>query len=451
MSDFHTNYQIRWQNYRRFKDTGWITLRPISILIGPNNSGKTSVISPLLLLTQTITSEDGDTPLVSRGSLVDVGNYRDYVHLHDTSSDVFFGLRFHYHERTKRLKRLGTYPPGAIELTFGSGEELQQTTLKKYELFDIFMRSYIERTQRQNQTFSLSGAVSAKTMLKAERAALRRSDPVNFLFSPTSTISAFKRDDDTARNSDRFSKEFSHYLRAIGYAYSSIRSLVGYLSYIGPLRDRPRRYYQIAAEAARTVGPRGENAPHLFRQHQQELQAEVNSWVQRFEFGKSLMCKGLTEDFFKLCFVNGKEQTNIADAGFGASQVLPLIIQALVAPKDSLTIAEQPEIHLNPRLQSTLGDLFAHMANSGHRVLVETHSEHLLLRLRTLVATGIISEKDVAIYFVEKTDDQSVIREVPIESNGNIRRDQWPKGFFDDALRESMMLASAQSGNRAST
>lgn len=78
--------------------------------------------------------------------------------------------------------------------------------------------------------------------------------------------------------------------------------------------------------------------------------------------------------------------------GFGACQVFPLIVQAIVSDKESLTICEQPEIHLNPRAQTTLANLVVFMANNDKRVLVETHSEHLLLRLRTLLAEGSIRE-----------------------------------------------------------
>jgi predicted ATPase len=91
-----------------------------------------------------------------------------------------------------------------------------------------------------------------------------------------------------------------------------------------------------------------------------------------------------------------------------------------------LTIAEQPEIHLNPRLQYVLADLFVEMANSDHRVIVETHSEHLLFRLRRLVADGKIDHKRVAIYFVEKVNGVSGIRRVDLLGNGHVcpgRRD----------------------------
>jgi len=89
------NYEIRWKNFRCFRDTGWITIRPLTVLIGPNNSGKTSVMAPFLLLSQTIKSPDAATPLVTRGPLIDAGNFSDIVFNHDTRLNLFFGVRFH--------------------------------------------------------------------------------------------------------------------------------------------------------------------------------------------------------------------------------------------------------------------------------------------------------------------------------------------------------------------
>lgn len=100
----HSNYEIRWKNYRRFEDTGWVKLKPLTILLGANNGGKSSVVSPLLLLSQTLASTDREVPLLPFGPLIDLGSYKDFVHLHQTERDLFFGLRFHTHGNKAKLK-----------------------------------------------------------------------------------------------------------------------------------------------------------------------------------------------------------------------------------------------------------------------------------------------------------------------------------------------------------
>src|ERR1700722_14587874 len=130
-SKIHNKYEIRWKNYRGFADTDWLDICPITILIGPNNSGKSSVMSPLLLLKQTVNSDDTKTPLISHGELVDIGSYKDYVHAHDKSKKIFFGLRFDTHDKPKDCSPVGNYRPGAVELTFAGGAKPDQLKLLK--------------------------------------------------------------------------------------------------------------------------------------------------------------------------------------------------------------------------------------------------------------------------------------------------------------------------------
>ena len=171
----------------------------------------------------------------------------------------------------------------------------------------------------------------------------------------------------------------------------------------------------------------------------------MNGWVRRFGFGERVRLVEIAENLASIEFVQSNgDSLNIADLGFGASQLFPLIVQAISARRGTLTIAEQPEVHLHPRLQGLLGNLFVELANSGQRVLLETHSEHMLLRIRTLIAKGDLDSDDVAIYFVNCEDGLSEVKRVQIKDDGHIEPRDWPKGFFDDALRESIDLAKTK-------
>jgi len=442
----HSDYEIRWKNYRAFEDTGWINIRPLTILIGPNNSGKTSVISPLLLLKQTMSSSDGVTPLVTRGPLVDAGYFKNIVHNHDISKPLFLGLRYHLHEEKGKIDKIGSYPPGGIELTLAAGERAEDIVLRRFALFDVLRRPFLVESRNRNGSYMLKSD-AFRLVKRRERDAIEQSRPVNFLFQ--SSI-AFRRLQLQGERSERVSHAqpsvgFLIYAAALSAVNGELGDLFTDLSYIGPLRERPQRYYSITGERLASVGSRGEHMANLVRRRQSALQDRLDHWIRRFEFGTGLVVDNLSDEFFSLSFVDSKKsvKTNIAEAGFGASQVLPLIVQALAAREQSLTIAEQPEIHLNPRLQYVLADLFVEMANSDHRLIVETHSEHLLLRLRRLVADGKIDHRQVAIYFVEKNNGVSGIRRVDLLDNGHVL--SWPKGFFGDTLKESLALSAAQS------
>lgn len=134
------------------------------------------------------------------------------------------------------------------------------------------------------------------------------------------------------------------------------------------------------------------------------------------------------------------------DVGIGISQVLPVLASAYAAQHRIIAI-EQPEIHLHPALQADLGDVFIQSALGGNenRFLIETHSEHLLLRvMRRMRETsddrlpdGVpkITPKDVCILFVQPNGTSSVIRHLELDEEGRLL-DPWPGGFFEEGYRE---------------
>lgn len=376
----HSDYEFRWKNYRGFEDTDWIKIRPVTVLIGANNSGKTSITSPMLLLNQTIASRDAVTPLVIRGPLVDAGSFKSIIHNHDMSKELFFSLRYHLHSvKGKKVGKIGAHPPGGVELTMVAGKRSEDIVLREFALFDVLNRPFLRESLGKDGYFSLESE-AFKITRPRERKAIRESKPINFVFSPAAVLRRLQSQGEKKGERVSFvepSRGFVMYINALSAAFGELNDLFRDMTYVGPLRERPRRYYSISSEMPISVGSRGENMANLVRRRLPEMQEKLNDWIRRFEFGQGLEVDTVSDEFFSLSFVSadGSSRTNIAEAGFGASQVLPLIVQALAATQNSLTIAEQPEIHLNPRLQYLLADLLVEMANSDHRVIVETHPE----------------------------------------------------------------------------
>ena len=134
------------------------------------------------------------------------------------------------------------------------------------------------------------------------------------------------------------------------------------------------------------------------------------------------------------------------DVGIGVSQALPVLVSAY-ASKNKLLAIEQPEIHLHPALQAELGDVFLESAlgDNDNNFLIETHSEHLLLRImRRMRETnsgelpeGVLKVRpeDVMVLFVEPDGPQSIIREMPLNERGELVK-AWPGGFFEEGIRE---------------
>ena len=137
----------------------------------------------------------------------------------------------------------------------------------------------------------------------------------------------------------------------------------------------------------------------------------------------------------------------VPDVGVGISQILPVVVAALDPGRPGVTAIEQPELHLHPRIQVEVGDLFASQAAQGGIFLIETHSEHLLLRfMKRMRQTydGTLGNgnprmrpEDIAVYFVEIEPDgeQTLIREMPLNERGELVK-AWPGGFFEEDLHE---------------
>ncbi len=133
------------------------------------------------------------------------------------------------------------------------------------------------------------------------------------------------------------------------------------------------------------------------------------------------------------------------DVGFGVSQVLPVLVSAYASSAKLIAI-EQPEIHLHPALQAELGDVFLESAlgESGNRFLIETHSEHLILRiLRRIRETTdgeldgkpAVCPEDVAVLYIQPGPDGAEIVHLPTTPDGDFEH-PWPDGFFDEREEE---------------
>jgi len=124
------------------------------------------------------------------------------------------------------------------------------------------------------------------------------------------------------------------------------------------------------------------------------------------------------------------------DVGIGISQVLPVLVMAY-GSQGKLLAMEQPEIHLHPALQAELGDVFIEAALGERRntFILETHSEHLILRLMRRMREGKISPDDVGVVFVEPLTRGSRFIELRIDEEGDFI-DEWPGGFFEESFNE---------------
>lgn len=131
--------------------------------------------------------------------------------------------------------------------------------------------------------------------------------------------------------------------------------------------------------------------------------------------------------------------------GFGLTQCLPIIVAALSVKEDDLLLIENPELHLHPSGQARMGRFLAEVARAGRQVIVETHSDHVLNGVRRAVKDGTVPSEEVAIHFFQPRDESRPQVLSPVVG-GDGRIDFWPPGFFDQFDRDASYFAGWSEG-----
>ena len=237
-----------------------------------------------------------------------------------------------------------------------------------------------------------------------------------------------------------------------------------FVRYIGPLRIDPEPSYPISSTSfLEDVGLEGENTAAVFESQKMReiqyiptsdfntsanipvpvkssLQDAVVDWLGYLGVADKIESKDSAQFGHQLhvCMSQRNKSHDMTQVGVGVSQVLPIIVAGLLAEADTTLIIEQPELHLHPKVQSRLADFFLSLTQLGKQCLVETHSEHIINRIRLRIAEGSKSspwQEATKVYFVEKKESGSSFREVSINEYGAIQ--DWPEGFFEEGLLET--------------
>lgn len=213
-----------------------------------------------------------------------------------------------------------------------------------------------------------------------------------------------------------------------------------------PMRSRPKRTYDQLSDE---FSPEGDHVPLLLaratdpnNKQAAALHDALRDFGRYSEMFSDIEVKQLGKgsgDPFQVQVKIGTKTPNLMDVGYGVSQVLPLIVDAQRASSQTTLLLQQPEVHLHPKAQAALGSMIKDwVSKSKKTVVVETHSDYLVDRLRLEVKRGNLKPSDVQIYFLEKSGTQTKRHALEIDAQGNVLNT--PQGYRDFFLREQMAL-----------
>jgi len=432
---------IRLQNFKGFQDSGWIALKPITLLFGYNSSGKSSIMQALLMLKQSLENPASEVPFVfSSEKGVDLGTYEDIVYNHeiDRKNHIILSLRVNiervFYKPSK--PRLADTPEIEFSVSVSYNHGRKTNEIAGFKLCDARGKNILSMDKKAKECFSSDYYPKAANVLNKKGKIL--------------TGNNFLPKYDSAKYSD-----LSVTLEILTYKVSAFFKC---LSNIGPLRTAPERFYLFTGENPASVGAYGENAlPLLFlskySDDPDELEAKVNDWLAAYNYQFEWKMLGSNLGQFILKDIRTGLEVNLKDAGFGLSQVLPVVIQAYAAPKDSIVLIEQPEIHLHSRAQAELGDLFLKaVSHKPKKLIIETHSENLLLRIQRRLAENYLKKEpdpnitsdNIAVYFIENQNGQSIAHKISLNDRGEF--EDMPEGFkrfFTDDFEEIMKITAS--------
>jgi predicted ATPase len=417
--------EIGVSGFKSFAEETRIQLGSLTILAGANSSGKSSIMQPLLLMKQTL-----EAPYDPGALLLDGPN------VSFSSGEQIF---------SKNLYVLNQNPQMMVRLCLES--------MKLESIFQWSLQDGIELFEQRFRSKIRNESVNLKFGMPSE-AIFTQSDifQLEDTFIPTGETASSSTDLSVLRT--RCFMSIDGKIANYDFENSRFVRLLRAIIHVRGLRGNPERVYKTAAVSGSVFIGQFENYVaniiDRFQKENPEQLIKIQEALQKLGLADIVQTQRLNDTQIELRVgrvlgqADPTDTVNIADVGFGVSQVLPVIVALLVAQPGQLVYIEQPEIHLHPRAQIALSEIFADAANRGVRVVVETHSELFLLGVQSLVAEDKLDPKEVKLHwFTRNPDGSSKVTSAELDSAGAFG--DWPQDFGMTALRlENRYISAAE-------
>lgn len=395
---------IHIENFKGIADPERIAIRPITLFIGPNSSGKSSCIHGLAALAQTVKLSAPTRALVldDQYAQVHLGRFIEVIHSRTYKDALRLGVEIpRVHLSTPRAKGEAAAPP----VTVGASYTFR-STLRTQEL-------YLENAHLTAGTRSIE-------LRRTKEGRYRAIDSAH-----AQEFKAIRTNGFLCALSFQMGSGVKHELLSTWSSLEDIQLAVATslrnTLYMGPFRQPPQRPYPTMGAAPSEVGAMGEHAVALLaneyiQSHSRPHLERVSSWMNRLGVSKKIDLKrvGRSDQFYVNMTLRDGSSLPIADLGYGVSQVLPVLVQCSIAPAGSTLLFEQPELHLHHGAARKMGRVFQEAVNAKDvHIVAETHSKELFHQIFEEIREGRLSTNQVAAYEVRRQSGKSVF--VPIE------------------------------------
>lgn len=410
--------RIKFSNYKAFKEEQDFEIKPITIVIGKNNSGKSALCRLPLLLSNSF-SIDSEEPLDIDHDRIDFGgNFRELIHGYNAVGSIGLEMEFQLNVNEKIIIQAKIQYDNPNNPQYIS----EYTVKSKEEAFSLNWEAHNSYTDKKGN----KNKIRFKGLLP-------NSDDIN-------------------------DEKLKSIIKKIQTKSKSIQT-----KYLGPIRIKPERVYKANYKTIFTDDVSGKSVPHLLYsdllKNEGTLLKQVSEWYKEnfnWELGiEKLIRESNTMNetlAFQLILKNPENpniKINLVDTGQGITQVLPMITFLYANEiKHTLWVLEQPELHLHPAAHGNISDLLMDsFKNNNNRFIIETHSENLILRIRRRIAEGTFSHKDVIVYWVDDSTYSKNVRPITFDNDGEIEN-FWPEGIFSESFYEMAQIDKANKGKR---
>lgn len=308
----------------------------------------------------------------------------------------------------------------------------EECELKQFVLYDSFGKVYIKVDFSDKNRIDVSSEV-----INNERIKKSRLDIVKDISKLNLNLL------DRIYFNETVSNPFSHYIRLLISSNSNefLNRLSGAnINHVSPLRAFPQRYYLLEKSAKHSIlnANDGSQLAEILKNNPLILR-KVNQLFK--EFGIEISTAKTNDIIHRITVKQNNVTVELTDVGFGISQVLPILVQALLCSKNSITIIEQPEIHLHPRMQAWLINAIVKISiKDNKKFIIETHSDTIIKRLQLLMLDPEINfnPENLNLYNLErKGNGHTSIKNIPFNDLGEI---EWPDGFMDQEIQDAIKL-----------